>query len=119
MISDNTASTIRSLSHLSSEGDRNDQLTYDDFVAASLELSEIIYCAVRRYFSPPQTQDCSVGHAQFLEPSTTEENMAHILRFDGCLRRWENSLPRSLKYGSSSSLRDASTTRQAAVLHLR
>ena len=119
MIPNDTASSIRSLAHFNPAANRDDQPTYDVFVTASLELTEIIHHAVQGYLLPPRTPNCSGEPAQFLEPSTTEENMAHILRFDGCLRRWEDSLPEFLRHGSSASLRDAATTRQAAVLHFR
>jgi hypothetical protein len=119
MIPNDTASTIRSLAHFNSAANRNDQPTYDSYVTASFELTEIIHRAVQGSFLALRTPNCSGEPAQFLMPSTTEENMAHILRFDGCLRRWEDSLPKFLRHGSSDSLRDAATTRQAAVLHLR
>lgn len=119
MIVDDTASMFRSLSHLNPEENGDNEVTCDKFVTASLTLSEIIHHAVRAYISSPQTPNRSGGPAHFLEPSTTEQNMAHVIRFDGSLGRWEESLPAYLKYGSSASLRDASTTRQAAVLHLR
>ena len=119
MIPDDAASTTQSPSYLGSEGDRDDQLAYDDFVTASFRLSEIVHCADQRYFSLSRNRNCSGAPASFLESSTTEDNMAHTLRSDGCLKRWVHSLPASLKYGSLSSLRDATTTRQSAVLHLR
>lgn len=119
MIPDDAAFLTQSLSRLGSERDTDDQISYDDFVTASFKLSEIVHCADQKYFSPPRTQSHRVEPAQFLESSTMEDSIARILRSDGCLRRWENSLPAPLRYGNPSSLRDASTTRQAAVLHLR
>lgn len=119
MIPDDAASTTQSPSYSGSEGVRDDQLAYDYFVTASFRLSEIVHYADQNYFSPSRTQNCSGEPASFLESSTTEDKMAHILRSDGCLRRWVDSLPASLKYGSPTSLRDATTTRQSAVLHLR
>ena len=119
MIPDDAASITQSPSYSGFEGDRDGQLAYDYFVTASFRLSEIVHYADQRYFSPSRTQNCRGGPASFLESSTTEDNMAHVLRSDGCLRRWVDSLPVSLKYGSPTSLRDATTTRQSAVLHLR
>lgn len=117
MISEDIASAIIH-SHRHVKPDKNIELEYDAFVAGALELYEITHHAAQSFLPLPQTSDAIRN--DLLEPSPIEEKLARVLRTDGCLDRWEKSLPIHLRYADGGDhMRDDITTRQATILHLR
>ncbi|OAL57103.1 hypothetical protein IQ07DRAFT_582349 [Pyrenochaeta sp. DS3sAY3a] len=120
MISDNLVSVvIRMQRHVQAQQSKGHQLPHDDFVAKTLEIYEIIHNAVQRYFSTSPSHSPNVDWSSILDLSPIEEKLALILQIDGCLKRWEQSLPALLRYENSTHLQNGTTTRQATALHLR
>lgn len=120
LISEDLVSTVvRMQRDVDSRQSKDCQLPLDDFVASTLEVCEITHHAVQRYFSPPPTQKSNVGCSNILDPNPTEVILALIVQTDGCLRRWDSSLPAHLKYESSMNLQNEVSARQGIILHLR
>lgn len=120
LVSENLVSTVvRMQQDLNSRQSKGCQLPFDDCVASTLEVCEIIHHAAQSCFSPPPTQSSNVVCSHILDPDPTEVTLALILQADGCLRRWNNSLPAHLKYESSMHLQNEDSTRQGTILHLR
>lgn len=120
LVSENLVSTVvRMHQDLNSRQSKGCQLPFDDCVASTLEVCEIIHHAAQSCFSQPPTQSSNVVCSHILDPDQTELTLALILQADGCLRRWNNSLPAHLKYESSMDLQNEDSTRQGTILYLR
>lgn len=116
MISEALASTI--IAPPSSTQNKDSELPYQDFFNKTLELYEITNHALQKFYSPGHTHSHYVEHAAIVKPSQDEEKLAIIIQVDGCLGRWERSLPVNLKMEESKQLDDV-CRRQATILHLR
>ena len=120
IISENSSSiAIHMQLHVHPQPDEDNPFPYDEFVARALELCEITHNSAQKYFSSSQSQTLDANRTSVLGSSPTEDKLVLMIQMEGCLRRWENSLPDHLKYESSEPTRDDISTRQATVLHLR
>ncbi|KAL5603463.1 hypothetical protein FOVSG1_006213 [Fusarium oxysporum f. sp. vasinfectum] len=120
MISETLASTVIVPQRpSSSQQNKDDQLPYQDFFTKTLELYEITNHTVQKFYSPAHTRSQYVDHPGIVKPSQDEEKLAIIIQVDGCLSRWEHSLPAHLKLGNSEYQPDDICRRQATILHLR
>lgn len=119
-ISEDLASAVVHTRHdVNSPAHEDHQLPYADYVSSALKLYEINRHAAQKYISLTQSNTTNGDQPGILDPSSTEEQLALMLKIDGCLRRWKRSLPGSLKYECSSDLQDDASTRHSTVLHLR
>ncbi|KAH7078178.1 putative C6 transcription factor [Paraphoma chrysanthemicola] len=120
MIAESFTHTVLNVQHhVQSLPENDDRIPYNEFVVRSLELYEITYHALQRYFSPPRPRDLNVDCLDYFDPTPTESRLALMIQVDGSLRRWEISLPAHLKFGSSRHLQGDICSRQATILHLR
>jgi hypothetical protein len=118
MISESHASIVIR-THNRAPSDNDNHLPYDDFVARALELYEITHHAAKRYFDLPKSHNLNMDQGGVLDTILMEEKLALVLQIDGCLKRWEHSLPAHLRYQGLTDLQDEVCTRQATILHLR
>ncbi|KAJ6058316.1 C6 transcription factor [Penicillium canescens] len=98
---------------------KDDQLPHEEFLAKAVELYEITNQTVHKFISSAHTRYYNADLSGIINPSQNEEKLAIIIQVDGCLCRWENSLPAHLKFENASRQPDDICRRQAIILHLR
>jgi hypothetical protein len=120
MVSETFASNaIKPERHASAPRIEDDQLPYEEFFTKTLELYEITSHAVRQFFSEAHTHNQNADGSGIINTSQEEKILAIIIQVDGCLSRWEQSLPAHLKLGDAKHQPDDICRRQSTVLHLR